>query len=199
MGALIRSGRKPVLPATPEQVAGHGQQYLTFMVAGEMFALAIAAIKEIVQYRAPTDVPMMPSFMRGVINLRGRVVPVIDLSARFSRGKGQTTRRTCFVILELRHQEWNHDIGVMVDAVSAVLEIADADIEPPPNFGARLRAEFISGMGKVGDKFVIILDINQVLSVDELSSLGELDSDTTALTTGTQTQRSAAAMVEAQQ
>ncbi len=174
MGTLTRSDHKGVAATAQEQLAGPGQQYLTFMVADEMFALPIAAIREIVEYREPTDVPMMPSFIRGVINLRGRVVPVIDLCARFARGRGETSRRTCFVILELNHQEWNHNIGVLVDAVSAVLEIADADIEPPPNFGVRLRSDFISGMGKIGEKFVIILDIDKVLSVDELSSLGGL-------------------------
>ena len=149
-----------------------GTQYLTFMVGGEMFALPIAGIKEIVEYREPTDVPLMPSFIRGVINLRGRVVPVIDLCARFARGKSEPSRRTCFVILELQHEEWMHDIGVLVDAVSAVQDIPDTDVEPPPSFGAKLRPDFISGMGRIGEKFVVILDIAKVLSVDELSSLG---------------------------
>ena len=147
-----------------------------------MFALSIAAIKKIVEYREPTDVPMMPSFIRGVINLRGRVVPVIDLCARFARGRSQPSRRTCFVILELRHEEWNHDIGVLVDAVSAVLEIADADIEPPPDFGVKLRADFITGMGRLSEKFVVILDIAKVLSVDELSSLGGIAARTAPAT-----------------
>jgi purine-binding chemotaxis protein CheW len=198
MGTLTRSELRPAVPAQ-EHVAGPGQQYLTFMVADEMFALPIAAIREIVEYREPTDVPMMPSFIRGVINLRGRVVPVIDLCARFSRGKGQTSRRSCFVILELNHQEWNHDIGVLVDAVSAVLEIADADIEPPPNFGIRLRSDFISGMGKVGERFVIILNIDKVLSVDELSSLGGLDNTAGLPAVVSQLDQSTAAEVEGPQ
>ena len=174
MGALIRSERKQITTGQEEQGRSQGQQYLTFAVAGEMFGLPIAAIKEIIEYRAPTDVPMMPSFMRGVINLRGRVVPVIDLQARFGRASAQVTRRSCIVILEIRQHETQYDIGVMVDAVSAVVEIVDADIEPPPTFGAKLRADFISGMGKLGEKFVIILDIDQVLSVAELSLLGTL-------------------------
>lgn len=197
MGTLNRSEQRAASANAQEPLAGPGQQYLTFMVADEMFGLPIAAIKEIVEYREPTDVPMMPSFIRGVINLRGRVVPVIDLCARFGRGKGQTSRRTCFVILELNHQDWNHDIGVLVDAVSAVLEIADTDIEPPPNFGIKLRSDFISGMGKVGEKFIIILDIDKVLSVEELSSLGGLDEGSGA--PETQLPASSAEKVEAPQ
>jgi purine-binding chemotaxis protein CheW len=181
MGALTVSERRSAVQE--EQALWQGQQYLTFLVAGEMFALPIAAIKEIIEYRAPTDVPMMPAFMRGVINLRGRVVPVIDLSARFGRASAQVTRRSCIVILEIRQQEARYDMGVVVDAVNAVVEIADADIEPPPSFGAKLRADFISGMGKLDEKFVIILDIDQVLSVDELSQLQDAEEPVAAATT----------------
>jgi purine-binding chemotaxis protein CheW len=167
----------PAAATSKAHPAANGQQYLTFVVAGEMFALSIAAIREIVEYREPTDVPMMPAFIRGVINLRGRVVPVIDLCARFGRARTEASRRTCFVILELHHQEWNHQVGVMVDAVSAVLEIADADVEPPPNFGVRLRSDFIRGMGRLGERFVVILDIDKVLSLEELSSLDAIGTD----------------------
>jgi purine-binding chemotaxis protein CheW len=171
MGALIRSERGAVRGVEEQAVAAQGRQYLTFAVGGESFAIAIASIKEIIEYRKPTDVPMMPAFMRGVINLRGRVVPVIDLSVRFGREPIQAARRTCIVILEVHQDGAAHDIGVLVDAVSAVLEIADAQIEPAPSFGANLRAEFISGLGKIGEKFVIILDIEKVLSIEELSTL----------------------------
>ena len=119
---------------------------------------------------------MMPGYMRGIINLRGRVVPVIDLAVRFGRSRTEETRRTCIVILEVEQQEARHDIGVVVDAVSAVLEIADADIEPAPTFGAKLRTDFINGMGKMGEKFVILLDIGKVLSMEELAMLGEAGS-----------------------
>lgn len=174
MGALVRTTGRQGRDSGPELAVQQGRQYLTFVVAAEVFGIPISAIKEIIEYRAPTDVPMMPPFMRGVINLRGRVVPVIDLSARFGRGKGETTRRSCIVIVELSQQDDQHILGVAVDAVNAVLDIADSEIEPPPSFGARLRADFISGMGKVADKFVIILEIDKVLSVDELSALDEL-------------------------
>jgi purine-binding chemotaxis protein CheW len=175
MDALSSSAGRQEQHGGPAVASQKGRQYLTFQIGGEMFAMAISAIKEIIEYREPTDVPMMPAFMRGVINLRGRVVPVIDLSARFGRGMGLTTRRSCVVILELQHQDAQHDIGVLVDAVTAVIEIAEADIEPAPNFGAKLRADFIGGMGKVGDRFAIILDIDKALSIDELSSLSGID------------------------
>ena len=120
---------------------------------------------------------MMPDFIRGVINLRGAVVPVIDLSSRFGRPRSEVSRRTCIVIIEVRSgvaaDQTNHVLGVVVDAVNEVVEIAAADVERPPAFGARIRSEFISGMGKLGERFVIILDANRVLSVDELSQLEE--------------------------
>ena len=166
MGALIRTSSRQ-LPVMQEAVA-QGRQYLTFVVTAESFGIAIASIKEIIEYRTPTEVPMMPRYMRGVINLRGRVVPVIDLAARFGRSQVEQTRRTCIVILEVQQNEEQHDIGVMVDAVSAVVEIADADVEPSPLFGANLRADFISGMGKLGEQFVILLDIGKVLSIEEI-------------------------------
>ena len=117
---------------------------------------------------------MMPEFMRGVINLRGRVVPVIDLAVRFGRSRSQVTARSCIVIVEAQQNGEQHDLGVVVDAVSAVADIADADIEPAPSFGAKLRSDFITGMGKLNEKFVILLDVSRVLSLDELSTLGDI-------------------------
>jgi purine-binding chemotaxis protein CheW len=146
-------------------------QYLTFSLSGEMFAIAILGVKEIIEFGNLTEIPMMPPFIRGVINLRGSVVPVVDLSARFGSRQTEVGRRTCIVILEVLDGDMNHDIGIMVDAVSEVLEIPAAEIEPPPAFGARIRTDFISGMGKVGGKFVIILHINNILSVEELAML----------------------------
>ena len=149
------------------------QQYLTFLLSGEMFAIAILNIKEIIEYGSLTEVPMMPGFIRGVINLRGSVVPVVDLSARFGRSRTEISRRTCIVIIEVENgDESKQDIGVMVDSVSEVLEIPRSEIEPPPAFGARIRVDFMHGMGKVAGKFVIILNANKVLSVEELSMLG---------------------------
>lgn len=149
-------------------------QYLTFMLSGEMFAIGILAIKEIIEYANLTTVPMMPACIRGVINLRGAVVPVMDLAARFGKASTAVTKRTCIVIVEVEAGEERQDVGVVVDAVNEVLDIAAADIEPPPSFGAKIRTDFIRGMGKINDRFVILLDVNQVLSVDEVGSLAEL-------------------------
>jgi len=116
----------------------------------------------------------MPAFIRGVINLRGAVVPVVDLAARFGGKASEVQRRTCIVIVEVEQEDAKLDIGIMVDAVSEVLEIQASDIEPPPSFGAKIRADFIAGMGKVAGKFVIILNIQRVLSVDEMASLASV-------------------------
>lgn len=151
--------------------AGSPSQYLTFSLGGEMFAVGILNVKEIIEYGHLTPIPMMPPFIRGVINLRGSVVPVIDLAARFGGKPTEVSRRTCIVIVEVSDDDTRHDIGILVDAVSEVLDIPDSEIEPPPAFGAKIRADFIFGMGKVAGKFVIILSISKVLSVDEIALL----------------------------
>jgi purine-binding chemotaxis protein CheW len=133
-----------------------------------MFAVGILNVKEIIEYGNLTEIPMMPPFIRGVINLRGSVVPVIDLSARFGHAQSEVGKRSCIVIVEVSENDFRHDIGIMVDAVSEVLEIPASEIEPPPSFGARIRADFIQGMGKVAGKFVILLNIARVLSVEEI-------------------------------
>lgn len=146
-------------------------QYLTFRLGSEMFATDILSIKEIIEYGNLTSVPMMPTFVRGVINLRGAVVPVVDLSARFGRASSEVTRRSCIVIVETINEGEEQDIGMVVDSVSEVLEIPKTEIEAAPSFGTKIRADFIIGMGNVNDKFVIILDVNKVLSVDEMMML----------------------------
>ena len=148
-------------------------QFLTFMLGGEMFALEILNIKEIIEYGQVTTVPMMPGFVRGVINLRGAVVPVIDLSIRFGAKKTEVGKRTCIVIVEIELHDEKHVIGVIVDSVSEVLAIPNTQIEKAPAFGAKLRADFIKGMGKIDSRFVIILNIEQVLSMEEMLELVE--------------------------
>jgi purine-binding chemotaxis protein CheW len=147
------------------------QQYLTFMLGGEVFAIGILSIKEIIEYSSLTEVPMMPASVRGVINLRGAVVPVTDLLIRFGKPSTAVTKRTCIVIVEVTTQGERQDVGVVVDSVDAVLDIPASEIEPPPTFGAGIRTDFIRGMGKVNGKFVILLDVNHVLAIEDVAAL----------------------------
>lgn len=151
------------------------QQYLTFTLSGELFAMPIRQVKEIIEFGQITSVPMMPAHMRGVINLRGAVVPVIDLAFRFWSGNSKVGRRTCIVIMELTTRQGDAQdtqvLGVIVDAVNAVMDIPASTIGPPPSFGANIRTDFIQGMGKVKDRLVVILNVDKTLSIDELNAL----------------------------
>jgi purine-binding chemotaxis protein CheW len=168
---MTQTSTKAAAAATGADAAAQTQQYLTFLLAGEVFAMGILAIKEIIEYANLTEVPMMPQYVRGVINLRGSVVPVIDLSVRFGKPASAVTKRTCIVIIEVMASGERHVLGVVVDAVNAVLDIPSSEIEPPPAFGASIRTDFIQGMGKVNGRFVILLDVNHVLAGDEMGVL----------------------------
>lgn len=152
-------------------------QYLTFILGGETYGVSILVIKEILEYNEPTTVPMMPEFIRGVINLRGSVVPVVDLSLRLGKKTTDIEKRTCVVIIEVHYDDERIEIGVVVDAVNEVLDIAPDNIESAPSFGAKIRTDFIHGMGKVDDKFVVLLNIDHVLSIEELSVINQVGSD----------------------
>ena len=165
MNALVKTESKPVV----EQ-----KQYLTFTLGGEMFSIGILCIKEIIWYANLTEVPMMPACIRGVINLRGAVVPVMDLSSRFGKPPTAITKSTCIIIIEVQTETVGEtqSMGVVVDAVQAVLEIPSSEIEPPPTFGTKIRSDFIEGIGKVNGKFVILLNVNRVLSNEEIGAMG---------------------------
>ncbi len=169
--ATLRQSQQELTAARHLAAAGEAHQYLTFALAGEMYAVGILNVKEIIEYGNLTEIPRVPTFIRGVINLRGAVVPVVDLAVMFGGKESQVQKRTCNVIVEIRTDDAKHDLGIMVDAVSEVLEINGSDIEPPPSFGTKVRADFIAGMGKVAGKFVIILDIQQVLSSDQMETV----------------------------
>ncbi|MDC8745344.1 chemotaxis protein CheW [Xanthomonas campestris] len=161
---------------TPDALLGDADaaaQYLTFQLDGETFATSILGIREIIQYRAPTPVPSMPACVRGVINLRGAVVPVVDLQARLGRADSSIGKRSCIVILATEQAQGPQVIGVLVDAVNAVIELANHDIEAAPSFGTHIRRDLLRGMGKVGERFVVLLEMEQVLRVDEIA--GETD------------------------
>ncbi|WP_028534081.1 chemotaxis protein CheW [Paludibacterium yongneupense] len=165
--------------APAAEAAGDTGQYLTFQLAGDTFAIGILAIKEILEYVPLTQVPLMPNFIRGVMNLRGAVVPVIDLARRFGRAATPIGRRTGIVIIEVTYEEQQLYIGVLVDAVHEVLAIPSSDIEPPPQFGGKIRADFIAGMAKVDTRFVMLLHVERALSVDEMTQLTDLQADST--------------------
>lgn len=144
-------------------------QFLAFTLQEEIFCIEILHTREIIEFAQLTEVPMMPPFVRGVINLRGAVMPVLDLAARFGRTCSAVGRRTCIVIVEVVHEGEIEAVGLMVDAVNEVKEIARADIVPPPAFGSRIRSDFIAGMGRVNNKFVMILDVNRIFMSDEIA------------------------------
>ena len=172
MGAHATAAAAAAAAAAPVEQ----KQYLTFMLGGEMFSIGILCIREIIWYANLTEVPMMPACIRGVINLRGAVVPVMDLSSRFGKPATPVTKSTCIIIVEVQTQNdgEHQNMGVVVDSVQAVLEIAASDIAPPPSFGAKIRADFIEGIGKVAGKFVILLNVNNVLSMQEIGEMGQV-------------------------
>src|SRR5689334_5786923 len=164
-------------------------RYLTFTLNGEAYALDIFHVTEIIEYRPLTVVPMMPDFIRGVINLRGRAVPVIDLAIRFGRGRTEIERRTSIIIVHVEDPGLaemaeldgddksitdGQDIGVLVDSASKVVTLQPDDIEPAPAFGAGIRADYISGMARRDTDFLILLDIGHVLSISDMVRLSEI-------------------------
>ena len=191
MNALVKTGSRQLQPSTLAQAAVENKQYLTFTLGGEIFSIGILCIKEIIWYANLTEVPMMPACIRGVINLRGAVVPVMDLSSRFGRPATVITKSTCIIIIEIKRLGEDLDgsdgqsMGVVVDAVQAVLEIPATEIEPPPSFGAKIRSDFIEGIGKVNGKFVILLNVDNVLSDREIGAMGQVlaSADLTAVQT----------------
>ena len=153
-------------PATP-------MQYLTFVLSSEVFAMDIRCVREIIQHGAMTAVPLMPNFVRGVINLRGSVVPVIDLQARFGRAQARVGNKTCIIVIDASSDGEKLALGLMVDAVSEVIDIAKTDIEPSPQFGTSIQRDFIHGLGKVGGQFVVILDPDRALNIDDMALIAE--------------------------
>jgi purine-binding chemotaxis protein CheW len=180
MTALVKTDRKSPPNQGVAQTVVEEKQYLTFMLGGEMFSISILCIKEIIWYANLTEVPMMPACIRGVINLRGAVVPVLDLSNRFGKPSTPVLKSTCIVIVEVpTGTEGEHqNMGVVVDSVQAVLEIPTSEIEPAPTFGAKIRSEFIEGIAKVNGKFVILLNVNRVLSNEEIGQMGQVAAQT---------------------
>jgi purine-binding chemotaxis protein CheW len=176
MNALAKAPANARVANTAVKTVVEEKQYLTFMLGGEMFSISILCIKEIIWYANLTEVPMMPACIRGVINLRGAVVPVLDLSNRFGKPSTPVIKSSCIVIVEVSTAiEGEHqNMGVVVDSVQAVLEIPTSEIEPAPSFGAKIRPDFIEGIAKVNGKFVILLNVKRVLSTEEIGQMGQV-------------------------
>lgn len=148
-------------------------KYLTFLLADKSYAISILKIKEILEYGTVTPIPKMPDFICGAINLRGKLVPVIDLLERLGNGKSEIEKRSCIVIVEMKFSNEVLTIGVIVDAVSKVMDFRNSDVETAPSFGGSIDTDFIEGMGKVEEEFVIILNIDRVLSLNDLARLAD--------------------------
>ena len=145
-------------------------QILTFFISEEEYGVNITEVKEIIEYAPMTKIPSSPTFLRGVINLRGSVVPVIDLANKFGFQESEVTKRTCIVIAEVDHEAKKNLIGVIVDRVNQVMDILPEEIELPPSFGTPIQAHFIKGLAKRERSFILILAMDKILSLDELKS-----------------------------
>jgi len=146
-----------------------GGKFLTFLMANEKYGLEILKVREIMGMMDVTTVPTTPAFVRGVINLRGKVIPVVDLRLKFGLEAKEDTQRTCIIVVHLTHTAQEMTMGIIVDEVSDVLDIDQNQIEPPPSFGANIRTDFILGMGKVDQKVMTMLDIDRVLTEQEVA------------------------------
>jgi purine-binding chemotaxis protein CheW len=152
-------------------------QYLTYKLGAEVFALDISKVREVLDYTTVTKVPRTPEFMRGVINLRGSVVPVVDLRLKFGMSATEKTVNTCVIITEVTVDGETTVLGALADSVQEVIDLGQGQIEPAPRIGTKLNTEFIKGMGKQDERFIIILDIDKVFSVDELSVVQNIQAE----------------------
>ncbi|RKH09184.1 chemotaxis protein CheW [Corallococcus sp. CA053C] len=183
----------------PNEPGGARSSYLSFMLADEQYAVGLLQVREIIEYRPVTRVPGMPAAVQGVINLRGSVVPVVDLAVKFGLPPRPITRWSCFVIVEATFDGQQTVLGLLADTVREVLELGPGDIEPPPAFGTRVRLEFLRGMGRQEDAFILLLDLDRLLSLDELLRLTSAADEVTApMPAPASAQSSGAALPEAQ-
>lgn len=149
-----------------------GGKFLTFILAGEEYGIEILKVRDIIGLMAITPVPKTPAFVKGVINLRGKIIPVVDLRTRFDMEATVRDRQTCIVVVDLGRLQ----MGVVIDQVSEVLDIAAKDVEPTPDFGVEFDTGFILGMGKIGERVIILLNINRVLTGEEMDALAAVPS-----------------------
>jgi purine-binding chemotaxis protein CheW len=162
------------MPGT-QSTAELGGKYLTFQLGHEVYGLEILKVQEIIKMLDITKVPRTPAFVRGVINLRGKVIPVVDIRLKFGMEQIDTTEKTCIIVVQVTRDGEILTIGIIVDEVSEVSDIAGGDIEPPPSFGTTIDTNFILGMAKSGNRVRILLDIDKILSTGEIESIDVVD------------------------
>lgn len=155
------------------RAAAHEGKYLTFQLGAEVYGLQILKVQEIMGMMNVTHVPKTPAFVRGVVNLRGKVIPVVDLRLKFGMEGHEDTERTCVIVVQVARNGQQIIMGLIVDEVSEVVDIAGSHIEPPPSFGATVDTDFILGLGKVGQKVVMLLDVDRVLSGEETAMMSQ--------------------------
>ena len=151
------------------------RQYMTFKLGDELFAIDVAQVREVLEVGQITKVPAAPDYMRGVVNVRGQAIPVVELRLRFGLPKGVDTVHTRIIVMELELDGEQVVLGGMADSVHEVIELEPGNINPPPRIAMRWRTDFIQGMGRRGDDFIIILDVNAVFSSDELALVGAIE------------------------
>jgi purine-binding chemotaxis protein CheW len=152
-------------------------QFLTFALGQDAFAVDVQIAREIVDYAEVTQVPQTPDYLLGVINLRGAVVPVIDMRLKFGMEEGATTQNSCIIVMDVDVNGDIATVGALVDSVQEVMDLNESQIEPPPKIGTKMNTEYIKGMGNMGEKFLILLDMNKIFSVDELELVQDLHSE----------------------
>lgn len=161
-----------------KEISKKGGKYLTFGLANAEYGLEILKVRQIIGYMEITAVPQTPEYAKGVINLRGQIIPVIDLRLRFGMEAIDVTEETCIIVVEAAHNDRKFEAGIMVDRVLEVLDIAGEDIEPTPEFDSMVNTDLVFGMGKVGDSVKILLDIDAVLAGDDMEGFADMSSNT---------------------
>lgn len=162
---------------TREVLSAYAGKYLTFRLGEEEYGLEILKVQEIIGLMAVTKVPRTPDFVRGVINLRGKVIPVVDIRTKFGLEAVEQTEKTCIIVVQVTQGETEMTMSIMVDEVSEVLDVEASQLEPTPEFGSTIDTGFILAMGKVAERVVMLLDVNKVLSSDEMNILASVDKD----------------------
>jgi len=150
---------------------------LTFRLEKEIFGIPVISVKTIIGMMPVTKVPRTPDFVKGVINLRGKVIPVVDLRIKFGMDEKSYTERTCIIVVEIFSKDIQKLMGLIVDDVSEVINLSDDSIEPPPEYGLKIKDDFLTGIGKFKDKVIMLIDINKVLNVEEMTLVKEIGGD----------------------